>query len=123
MSLKDYFSNVEGIGTLATADPEGKVNVALYARPHVIDEEKVAFIMNDRLSHANVAANPYAAYMFVEQGEGYHGKRLTLKMVGESTDEAAINEIRRRETTHTVSDATKFLVTFEVVEVRPLVGT
>lgn len=122
MNLHNYFSTAQGVGTLATADGEGKVNVALYARPHVIDEQTVAFIMNDRLSHANLKANPYAAYLFVERGEGYNGKRLILKMVGESTDETLIKEIRRREKSHAVSEAIKFLVTFEVVEVRPLVG-
>jgi hypothetical protein len=52
MSLANYFENVKGVGVLGTADPEGKVDLALYARPHVIDEETVAFIMRDRLSHS-----------------------------------------------------------------------
>ena len=33
MSLANYFDNVKGIGILGTANPEGKVDLALYARP------------------------------------------------------------------------------------------
>jgi sugar lactone lactonase YvrE len=46
-------------------DPDGKVDLAIYARPHVIGEETVAFVMGDPLSHKNVTANPHAAYLFL----------------------------------------------------------
>ena len=61
MNLKDYFENTKGVGVLATADADGKVNVAVYARPHFLDPEdddSPTFIMNERLSYANVQANP-----------------------------------------------------------------
>jgi len=45
MTLKDYFDNAKGYGVLATADNAGKVNAAVYARPHVMDEKTVTFIM------------------------------------------------------------------------------
>jgi len=38
MKLKEYFEQAEGSGVLATADAHGKVNVAIYARPHFLDE-------------------------------------------------------------------------------------
>ena len=44
MSLRDYFENTQGFGVLATADADGAVDVAVYARPHVIDDHTVAFI-------------------------------------------------------------------------------
>ena len=72
MSLANYFENVKGTGILGTADLEGKVDLAIYARPQVIDEETVAFIMEDYLSHGNVAANPHAAYLFLENAEECH---------------------------------------------------
>ena len=58
MKLGDYFDKVKGLGVLSTADSSGKVNSAVYARPHVVDEQTVAFIMADRLSHANLQSNP-----------------------------------------------------------------
>lgn len=121
MSLHEYFENTEGIGVLATADAEGKVNLALYGRPHVLDDETIAFIMGDRVSHANVSANPSAAYLFVERGDGYRGKRLGLTKVGEETDPEKIEALRRANRKgHDYGEALKFLVTFRIEQVRPL---
>ena len=39
MNLSDYFDNTKGCGVLATADSAGKVNAAVYARPHFFDEK------------------------------------------------------------------------------------
>ena len=86
MDLKKYFENTKGLGVLATADSDGIVNVAVYARPHFLDGNDgntPAFIMNERLSYANVQANPHAAYLFKEEGDGYVGKRLTLTKIRE----------------------------------------
>jgi len=51
MGLGEYFDNAKGHGVLATANAEGKVNVAVYSRPHFIDEETIAYIMTERLTH------------------------------------------------------------------------
>ena len=124
MGLHDYFENTKGVGVLATADADGAVDVAIYARPHVLDEETVAFIMRDRLSHANLQSNPRAAYLFHEAGEGYSGKRLYLTKVGEETDTAEVAALSRRTTPSSCTDdtETRFLVTFRIDRVRPLVG-
>jgi len=123
MSLADYFENTEGVGVLGTADSEGKVDLAVYARPHVVDETTVAFIMGDHLSHENLKSNPQAAYLFVEAGGGYAGKRLYLVKTAEETDPERIEAMRResRKGRDYGGDA-KFLVTFTVAKTRPLVG-
>lgn len=90
MGLKEYFAGKKGFGVLSTADENGKVDAAAYATPHVIDENNVAFIMADKLSHANIAKNPYAVYLFKEDGPGYEGKRLYLKKEKESNDQKAV---------------------------------
>jgi hypothetical protein len=121
MSLANYFENVRGVGILGTADREGKVDLALYARPHVVDEETVAFIMGDRLSHKNVAANPHAAYLFLEDAEGYNGLRMHLTKTAEETDPKKIEAQRRRNcVTEDFAARDVFLVQFKVDEVRPL---
>jgi len=121
MSLANYFENVKGVGVLGTADPEGKVDLAIYARPHVIDEETVAFIMGDRLSHRNVAANPHAAYLFLEDTEGYNGLRMHLTKTAEETDPEKIDALRRSSrVTEDFAPRSAFLVHFKVDEVRPL---
>jgi len=124
MDLAKYFDNREGIGVLGTADPGGKVDLAIYARPHVIDDQTVAFIMGDRLSHDNVARNPHAAYLFLEQAEGYKGVRIHLTRTAEETDPKKIEAMRRRSRRDEDPAAKKaFLVHFRVDEVRPLVGS
>ena len=121
--LHDYFEDTEGLGVLGTADADGKVDLALYGRPHAVDDESVAFIMADSLSHANVTANPHAAYLFVEKGPGYRGKRLHLTKIREETDPERIEAVRRENRKgHDYGDKLKFLVHFKVEKVRPLVG-
>ena len=123
MDLHEYFENTEGVGVLGTADAQGHVDMAVYGRPHVIDEETVAFIMADKLSHDNVTANPNAAYLFVESGPGYKGKRLYLTKTKEETDPAKIEAMRRPSRKgHDYGDALKFLVYFKVEKTRPLTG-
>ena len=127
MKLSEYFEQATGVGVLATADGDGKVNVAVFARPHFLnqdDDGTCVFIMSDRLSHDNVKQNPSAAYLFIEEGEGYVGKRLSLTMLREETDPDKISAIRRR-TVPKISEEegkTKYLVHFRIDGVRPLIG-
>ena len=125
MSLKEYFEGSKGFGALATASADGSVDVAVYARPHVVDEETVAFIMADRLSHRNLQSNTHAAYLFREDAAGYAGKRLHLTKVKEETDAEGIQALRRRKTPiacEPEEGEARYLVTFHVERVRPLVG-
>ena len=98
------------------------MDLALYARPHVLDDETVAFIMGDHLSHRNLAANPHAAYLFIEDGEGYNGLRMHLTKTLEETDRGKIDSLRRRERPQDFAARDGFLVQFKVDQVRPLIG-
>lgn len=131
MSLTEYFENVEGIGILATADSQGNVDLALYTRPHVVDDDEVAFIMGNHLSHDNVTTNPHAAYLFLEQGEqggaqgygGYNGLRLYLTRTEEETDSDKIEDLRREgRKGRDYGGEQKFLVHFKVDGTRRLIG-
>jgi len=123
MSLTDYFTNAKGLGILATSDSQGNVNTAIYSRPYLIDEEKVAFSMLERLSYSNVKSNPKAAYMFIQEGEGYKGKRLYLTVTGEEEDPERIKEIKKQhERAKDSDDKVRHLVYFTVDRIRPLVG-
>ena len=128
MVLRNYFEGRKGIGVLATADAEGKANVAIYARPHFLSDgdQELSFIMNDRLSHDNVNSNPHAAYLFIEQTDGYVGKRLFLTKIGEDTDQERIRSMRRRNLPPECDEGEskkRFLVHFRVDGIRPLIGT
>ena len=124
MTLKSYFENARGIGVLSTADREGRVDAAIYATPHFLDDGTIAFIMRDRLTHSNIQSNPYAAYLFVEREAGYKGCRLFLKKVREEADSDLLSRLRRRKGTAVSGNETeaKFLVVFQVEKQLPLVG-
>jgi len=125
MKISEYFEKKKGRGVIATADPEGRVGVAVYARPHFIDEKTVAFIMADRLMHKNVQFNPHAAYLFLESGDRYVGKRLYLTRIKEEKNSDLIDKIRRRESCPVYDkyrDKTRYLVYFHVDKVLPLIG-
>jgi len=121
MKLKDYFETTKGKGVLSTADSNGKVNSAIYSRPHFIEEDKLAFIMRDRLSHKNLLSNPHAAYLFIEDGPGYKGKRLHLSMEREEKNVEQIESLQRRKNGMKVN-GDRFLVFFELDRECPLVG-
>ena len=123
MDLQDYFDKTKGIGVLATADKEGNVDLAIYAKPHVMDKETVAFIMADRLTHHNLQSNDHAAYLFKEEGPGYKGTRLFLTKLREEQDSELLYAIRsKRYASEKEEGKPRFLVFFKVDKVLPLVG-
>ena len=121
MEFKEYFENTEGSGILATADSDGKVDAAIYARPHIMEDGTIALIMRDRLSHHNLQSNSHACYMFIEKGPGYKGKRFFLTKVREEQDSELLQSLRRRQYIDE-KDESKFLVFFKIDRELPLVG-
>jgi len=124
MELAEYFEKIKGTGILSTADSEGNVDSAIYARPHIMEDGLFVLLMRDRLSYSNLKSNPKAAYLFMEQGPGYKGARFFLKKVKEDADPEFIGSLRRRvyheditgkEDTHAVF--------FEITRRLPLVGS
>jgi hypothetical protein len=125
MNLTDYFENAEGLGILATADSKGKVDLALYTIPHVFDGNTVGFVMRERLSHENLQSNPNAAYMFLEQGQGYTGKRFYLTLMREEKNSNLIKTLKKQDPKvypAGLDDSNKYLVYFRVDNIRPLIG-
>jgi hypothetical protein len=123
MDLCEYFENVKGVGVLATADAEGKVDAAIYGKPHFMDDGSIAFIMAERLTHANLQSNKYAAYVFKEEGSGYKGVRLFLSKMREEQDSDLLYSIRsKRYASEKEEGKTRFLVFFNVEKQLPLIG-
>jgi hypothetical protein len=124
MTLSEYFDNTGGRCVLATADSKGMVDLAIYSRPHVIDEETIAFIMLDHLSHANLQSNPRAALLFMEDGEKYTGKRLFLSKIREEDDRKLIEKFRRKKSRYPADGDKKkrLLVYFHIDKILPLIG-
>lgn len=123
MELKTYFKKTTGLGILSTADLNGRVDAAVYSRPHIMDDGSLAFIMRDRLTYHNLKTNPHAAYLFKENGDGYAGKRLFLKKLSEEKDSDRLYELRRRSYPQDKDRReSTYLVFFQVEKELPLIG-
>ena len=121
MTLDKYFDHTKGLGVLSTADSDGKVDAAIYARPHFMEDGTLAFIMRGRLSHHNLQSNPHATYLFKEEGSGYRGKRLFLTRVREEQNTELLESLRRRKSAYGNGED-RFLVFFKLDLELPLVG-
>lgn len=126
MKLSEYFEQAKGRGIISTADSSGHLTAAIYARPHFFNENSVAFIMADRLTHKNLESNPHAVYLFMESGEKYAGKRLYLTKTREEANSPLIDQIRRRESCPVDEEymqQNRFLVYFSIDKALPLIGS
>jgi len=124
MGLREYFETTEGTGILPTADSNGNVDSAIYAIPHIVDDETLVLVMAGKLSHTNLKTNPKATYMFIEKAQGYKGKRLYLQKIREENDPELVQSIRRRKRYDQEGEAVSgsSAVYFKVVKTQPLVG-
>jgi hypothetical protein len=124
MEDRDYFEKTKGRGVLATADGEGRVDAAVYARPHLTEDGLLAFVMTNRLTHANLQSNPHAAYLFMEDGPRYAGKRFFLTKAREESDPEVIDSLKRR--TYPPGEDEKMqplaAVFFKIEKELPLIG-
>ena len=125
MLLSDYFNSSSGKGILATANADGKVDAAIYSKPHFNEDETLAFIMREHLTHENLQSNPYANYAFIEDGPGYGGIRLFLKKVREDDDPDLIAQMTRRHLTPEEDKARgpKYIAYFKVEKILNLIGS
>lgn len=125
MTLKEYFIEANGVGIMSTADKDGKVDAAVYARPEVMGDGTIAFIMRDRLTHHNLQQNPYAVYLFVEATPGFKGIRLFLKKVKEDDNAQLIEKMTRRCLTpeEDAAKGPKFIVYFAIEKALQLIGS
>lgn len=123
MKLTDLFQH-QGLGVMATASKVGVVNTAIYARPHVIDEQTLVWGMTEGRTYRNITENPHASFLFKASGQGFSGVRLAMKLVRAEESGSMLAKIKENADS-TVGPGTGAAVThaawFTVAEVRPLV--
>lgn len=113
-------------GFLATADKEGRPNVAVFGSLRMPDNETMIMVMGETRSLANLRENPHAAFITCTgtSPADARGCRVYLK-VREIQEEGEILEKGRRMVAEAVGEETarilKVAVIFDVVETRPLV--
>ena len=123
MNLAQIFEEA-GLGVMATADRSGRVNTAVYARPHVIDATTLVWGMTDKRTFRNISENPCAAYLFKATGPGFSGVRLELELIKSEEQGEMLAEIQRNANAIVgpgAGSAVTHAVWFRVVETRPLI--
>lgn len=125
MKVHEYFAENKGRGILSTADSAGNVNGAVYATPHMMEDNQIAFIMRERLSHSNLLENPSACYLFMAEGKGFSGVRLYLDKTAEEQDTPRIEELNRRKGSYDEENelTSRYLVYFTIRKILPLIGS
>lgn len=124
MELQQYFDNHQGLGILSTADRQGRVDAAVYARPQFLADGRLALILRERLTYSNLQENSHAVYLFVANAAGYQGVRLYLHKVGEDDNPQLIRQLTRRSLTPEEDAAAgpKHIVYFRLEQALQLIG-
>ena len=124
--LVEYFNKSPRIGTLSTANNEGKVNAAVFGTPWMNDEKTVVMGLGKNRTFANLQENPHAVFMVMEPGAtaaDWKGVRVYVQMIDCQTTGKRLEEAKTDVARRLGENAAKIIhaaVTFEVQEVRPV---
>jgi hypothetical protein len=123
--LMDYFNKQPRLGTLSTSGKDGKVNVAYFGSPRMVDEKTVVMGLGKNRTFANLQENPHAVFMIMEPGKvssDWKGVRVYLKIKEYQTSGETLNKIKTQIAQRAGEAAAKIIyaaVIFEVNEIRP----
>jgi hypothetical protein len=67
--LVEYFNKQPRLGTLSTADNNGKDNSAYFGSPRMVDEKSIFMGLVNNRTFANLQTNPNAMFMVMEPGD------------------------------------------------------
>ncbi len=125
--LMQYFNTKQAkLGTLSTANKAGKVDVAHFGSPRMIDDNTIVMGISQNRTFADLQENPNAVFMIMDPGETppeWHGVRIYLMMTDCQTSGETLDKIRSEITKAAGEDAAKMIhaaVIFEIQEIRPV---
>ena len=124
--LMEYFNKQPRLGTLSTADKNGKVNSAYFGSPRMVDEKSIFMGLGNNRTFANLQENPSATFMVMEPGESvidWKGVRIYVKMTECQTAGEKLDNFKAKLAAEKGEGAAKMMhaaVTFEILEIRPL---
>ncbi len=125
--LMEYFNKRPRLGCLSTSGKNGKVDVACFGSPQMIDEKTVIMGLGKNRTFENLQENPNAVFIVMEPGKTppeWKGVRVYLKMKGCETSGEMLENIRAQIAKAAGEAAAKIIhaaVSFEIDEVRPVV--
>ncbi len=124
--LMEYFNKQPRLGTLSTADKEGKVDVAYFGSAQMSDENTVVVGLGHNRTFNNLRENPHAVFMIMQPGEdptSWKGVRVYLKMSEFHESGRKLDEIRARVSSKVGEMTAKKMihayVQFQIEEIRP----
>ncbi len=124
--LMEYFNKQPRIGTLSTSSKDGKVDVAYFGSPRMVDEKTVVMAVRKNQTFANLQENPNAVFMILEQASappGWKGVRVYLKMTDFQTSGEKLNMMKKAIAEKAGEEVAKTMhaaLTFDIQAVRPL---
>ncbi len=127
VELMELFNKRPRIGTLSTSSKDGKVNVAVFGSPQMVDENTVIMGIGNNRSYKNLKENPNAVFIVLEPGKGimdWKGARVYLRAVSIEESGGFYETVREGIRKVAGDQAAKMIhaaVRFEVTEVRPIV--
>jgi hypothetical protein len=125
--LMEFFNHRPRNCLLITSNDEGKVNVAVYGSPTMIDENTVVLSTRESRSYQYLRKNPQAAMIVVEPGEisrASKGIRIYLEMTAIETVGKLLDKFKAevgRRAGKEAAEGIKAAIRFKMTEVRPLV--
>ena len=125
--LPALFNKRPRIGSLATANRKGEVNVAVFGSPQMIDENTVVMGIGKNRSFQNLQENPNAVFIVMEPGEtvrDWKGARVYLEAMDIETGGGFYDQIKDNIAAAAGKQAAQMIysaIRFKITEVRPLV--
>ena len=124
--LIEYFNKQPRLGTLSTADKNGKINAAYFGSPRMVDEKTIFMGLGNNRTFANLQENPHAVFMVMEPGKtimDWKGIRIYVTMSECQTAGKKLDDMRATIAKHAGEAASKMIhaaVSFKIQEIRPL---
>jgi hypothetical protein len=125
----EFFNHRPRNCLLVTSNGKGKVNVAVYGSPRMIDQDTVALATRENRSYQYLRENPEAAIIVVEPGEitrASKGVRVSLELTSVETEGDLLQEFKEHVAKRAGKESAagiKAAIRFRITEVRPLVAS
>lgn len=125
--LMEYFNRQPRLGTLSTADKNGKVNSAYFGSPRMTDEKTIVMGSGYNRTYQNLLENPYAVFLVMEPGKTvpeWKGVRIYVRLTEHETSGKKLEQIRSAIAAKIGADEAGKMIyaalTFEITDIRPL---
>jgi hypothetical protein len=125
-NLMDYFNKMPRLGCLSTSNKEGKVNVAYFGSPRMIDDKTIIMGLGKNRTFSYLQENPFGVFMIMEPGKiptDWKGVRLYVKMTACETSGEKYDSFKAAVVQKAGEAAAKMIyavATFEIYEIKPL---